>query len=212
MAVGGNSPCGKPPIVSASCEELAARFAELADEALLERIRSGALTEEAKSVAIRELHIRCIEFSEPAPSEDISTGSIEGTEGLGDLVTIVGNLVPAEAHILQARLDAEGIFATVADANLGQVGWAMPAAAGGARVLVAERHVERAKVVLAQLQRGDYRLAEHDEPVACPRCAGTRLTPFLPGFLASVFKYSGPAQRLRCDSCGHTWPNSTSSL
>jgi hypothetical protein len=196
--------------VSASREELAARFAELADEALLERVQSGALTEEAKAVAQRELHSRGVEFSEPT-ADETSCGAVEGTEG-GDLVTLVVNLVPTEAHILQARLDAEGIFATVADAHLGQVGWAIPAAAGGARVLVAQRHVERAKAVLAQLQRGDFRLVEHDEPVACPRCAGTNLTPFIPGFLASVFKYSGPAQRLRCDSCGHSWPNSTSSL
>ena len=198
--------------MSSSREELAARFAELADETLLERIRSGALTEDAKAVAQRELHIRGVEFSEPSPSDATSSGTDEEAESTGDLVTLVVNLVPTEAHILQARLDAEGIFATVADAHLGQVGWAIPAAAGGARVLVAERHVERAKVVLAQLQRGDYRLDEHDEPVACPRCAGLKLTSFTTGFLASVFKYSGPAQRLRCDSCGHTWPNSTSSL
>jgi Putative prokaryotic signal transducing protein len=212
MAGDGNSPRGKQGIVSASREELAARFSELADETLLERIRSDALTEEAKAVAQRELRSRGVEFSEPSPSDDTSSGAGEDAESIGDLVTLVVNLVPTEAHILQARLDAEGIFATVADTHLGQVGWAIPAAAGGARVLVAERHVERAKVVLAQLQRGDFRLDEHDEPVACPRCAGTKLTSFIPGFLASVFKYSGPAQRLRCDSCGHTWPNSTSSL
>jgi hypothetical protein len=210
MAACGNSSFRKHLIVSASGDTLAALFSDLADEQLLERMRSGTLTEEARRAVRWELRNRGIEFSEPSPSDNISSGA--GAESAGDLVNLVVNLLPTEAHILQARLDAEGIFATVADAHLGQVGWAIPAAAGGARVLVAERHVERAKIVLAQLQRGDFRLDEHDDPVVCPRCASAKLTTFTPGFLASVFKYSGPAQRLRCDSCGHTWPNSTSSL
>lgn len=207
--------------MSVSHDNLVARFADLADDFLLERVRSGALTDDAREVAEQELRSRGIEFDKPAApvsasGEASDDGQIDGTSidtgANGDLTNLVRNLMPTEAHILQARLEAEDVYTVVADANLGQVNWALPAAAGGARVLVADRDMEKAKLVLAQLQRGDYRLDEKDEVQVCPRCASTKLTTFIPGFLVSVFKYSGPSQRLLCEACGHTWPNSTSSI
>jgi Putative prokaryotic signal transducing protein len=214
MAADRVGQCGWQGIVNAGLDGLAAHFAELTDAVLLERLRSGALTEAAAGVAKHELRSRGIEFSqEPAPDYIPFDATQPDPDIGGDMVSLVVNLVPTEAHILQARLDSEGIHAIVADAHLAQVGWAIPAAAGGARVLVAAAQFEQAKAILARLQNGEYRLDDQeDESAACPRCAGTKLTAFIPGFLASVFKYSGPSQRLRCDSCGHTWPNSTSSL
>jgi hypothetical protein len=207
--------------MSASREDLIARFADVSDEVLLTRLHAGELTDEARGIAQRELSSRGVDYRPKYTPGERDDGPGRGepfapathaADG-NDLVMLVGHLMPVEADILKTRLEAEGIAATVADAHLGQVGWALPAAGGGARVLVAERDLDDARNVLTALQSGKYRLDDEEgEARACPKCGGTDLTPFVPGFLASVFKYSGPAERLRCAACGHTWPNTTSSL
>lgn len=194
---------------------LAALFADLSDDALIERMRSGSLTDGAMRVAQEEADSRGLRAERPA-QETRGQATEEpwhsGTQGGADLVNLIGLLKPMEAEVLRSRLEAEGVYATVADTDLARIGWAAPAE-GGARVLVAERDFEKAKTVLARLQRGDYSLDENKEPARCPHCGGTKLTTFIPSLAASLFKYGGqPGRRARCETCGKTWLNSTSSI
>jgi Putative prokaryotic signal transducing protein len=198
--------------MSTGHRDLTARFADLTDEALMERLDSGDLTDAAKAVAERELRSRGIRRSVGESPTEGTTASATGRGEDDAMMLLVGHLVPAEAHIVQARLQSEGIHAAVVDTNLGQVGLGLPAAAGGARVLVPAREFEDAKAILAALQSGDYQLADESEVASCPKCGGPQLTAFVPGFFAALFRYSGPSRRLRCGTCGHTWPNSTSSI
>lgn len=196
-------------------DALAALFADLSDDALLERIRSGGLTDSAMRVAEKELESRGLRAVPPEKqnrSQSPQSNWQSGTQDGPDLVHLVGLLKPMEAEVLRSRLEAEGVYAIVADADLARIGWASPAD-GGARVLVAERDFEKAKIVLKHLQRGDYSLDDNKEPARCPHCGGTKLTTFVPSLVASLFKYGGqPGRRARCETCGKTWLNSTSSI
>src|SRR5262249_30322825 len=130
----------------------------------------------------------------------------------GALANLVVHLNPMEAELLRSRLEAEGVYAVTADADTVRAGW-LYAGASGARVLVAERDMALAKDVLAKLQAGEFQIGDRDPPPRCPNCDGTELKAVFPGVFASLFKYGGnPSRRLRCESCGRTWPNSTSSI
>src|SRR5262249_49393265 len=158
----------------------------------------------------RELHSRGISPELPKnPVEDVQEAPQKFDDDpppAGDVVTLAAHLKAFEAEILRSRLEIEGVYATVVDASLERIGVAMPAAGGGARVLVAESDLDRAKDVLAKLKRGDFRLEDGEPAAACPRCGGTTLSKFIPGFFDSLFKYGGrPSQRIRCETCGNTW-------
>jgi hypothetical protein len=66
--------------------------------------------------------------------------------------------------MLEARLQAEGIPAIVADAHPGQAHRLFPVATGGSRVLVAEVHLAAAREVKAVLARGDHALSDEEVP------------------------------------------------
>ena len=60
--------------------------------------------------------------------------------------------------MLQSRLQAEGVPAVVADAQIVGVNPLLTMAVGGARVLVRELDFERARQIVSAIDRGDYRL------------------------------------------------------
>jgi hypothetical protein len=138
--------------MSADPLDLAKHFRGMADDELLSRCRSGGLTEDARSIASAELACRGLELPEP-----IATAS--GTDGYeGDFVTVARFLNPTDAHIICACLEAAGIPAFVADANLVQMNSLWAIALGGVRVLVPATRVAEAKHVIAAFNRGDFAL------------------------------------------------------
>ncbi len=82
------------------------------------------------------------------------------TEYEGDWVMVARCLDPTEAHLLCACIEAAGLTAMVADANLVQTHSLIAVAVGGARVLVPETQRERAEAVLEAFHRGDFALDE----------------------------------------------------
>jgi hypothetical protein len=60
---------------------------------------------------------------------------------VSDLVNIAGGLSQQEAHLLRGRLQADGIFAVVADENVSRALWLV---AVGARVMVLKEDAAKA--------------------------------------------------------------------
>lgn len=84
--------------------------------------------------------------------------------GSGGLETIAQFNDPVDAQLLQGRLQAEGIPAFLADANLIQTHRLLSIALGGVRVQVSADDLPRARAVLAALEAGDYALDENADP------------------------------------------------
>ena len=82
----------------------------------------------------------------------------------GDFETVARFLDPTDAHIVAACLEAAGIAALVADANLVQTNSLWAIAAGGVRILVPATHADEARQVIAAFDRGDYALRDDDDP------------------------------------------------
>src|SRR5262245_49028886 len=66
------------------------------------------------------------------------------------LVQVASFSYPQDAHLLKARLEAEGIPASIADEHSVMTNWLMQGAIGGVKVLVLENDVARAKVIVAR--------------------------------------------------------------
>ena len=71
-------------------------------------------------------------------------------------VTVERFLDPWEAHVVKARLIAEGIDASVSNDQLSMVEWPLAFALGGTALAVPEEDVERARAVLEAYHRGDF--------------------------------------------------------
>ncbi len=79
---------------------------------------------------------------------------------------------PWEAHIFRARLEAEGIPASVLHEHQVWVNWVYSNALGGVQVQVADEHVAAAQAIEARYQAGEFAAdldAEFDDPQAAPR-------------------------------------------
>lgn len=188
---------------------LAEQFAELESDELVRRVQSGRLTDVALDIARAELDRRGV---------DAPTASREGVEEAplesgGDMVALVSHDKPTEAHILVARLQAEGIHAIAADANLGQAHPFLRFAGGGVRVLVAQQQLERARSLLAAMDRGELALDDGErneapKPPACPACGGARVRLRLAGMFRSLVLWND-SPRWHCADCGNAWASST---
>jgi hypothetical protein len=148
-------------------ESLSEQFQRLRDEELLGLFQSGDLIDLAKEVAAEELRRRGVEVAKPATeantaSEDALSSEDNAPSGGGDLVLIARFFTPVEAHMLQSRLEAEGVPAVVADAQIVGVNPLLTMAVGGVRVLVSESDFERAREIVSAIERGDYRLDEQN--------------------------------------------------
>jgi hypothetical protein len=146
-------------------ESLSEQFQRLRDEDLLGLFQSGDLIDLAKEVAAEELRRRGVEVAKPATeantaSEDALCSEDNAPSGGGDLVLIARFFTPVEAHMLQSRLEAEGVPTVVADAQIVGVNPLLTMAVGGVRVLVSESDFERAREIVSAIERGDYRLDE----------------------------------------------------
>jgi hypothetical protein len=133
---------------------LAKHFRDMSDDELLYRCSSGSLTEVAQSIAIEELTSRGLKLPAPITTE-YETARYEG-----DFETVARFLNPTDAHITCACLEAAGVPAFVADANLVQLNSLLAIALGGVRVLVPASRVAEAKDVIRAFNRGDFALPD----------------------------------------------------
>lgn len=141
----------------------------------------------------------------------------DGTADLeGGLATVARYTEVWEAHILRARLEAEGVIAIVADQHLIGANWFYSNALGGVRVQVPVSQLDTARQVLSALERGDYALAEEpaETPpaLACPRCGGADIEPHTAArklaFISLwLLQIPLPFSRWknRCRDCGWRW-------
>lgn len=79
------------------------------------------------------------------------------------LVEIATVATPFEAHLLKGRLEAEGLTVIVADEHMIGANTALAYVIGGVRLLVRAPHAERARAVLAGIERGDYAIGSGEE-------------------------------------------------
>jgi hypothetical protein len=135
-------------------------FAELSDEALLKRFQSGSLTEEAEAIAKAEILSRGL-----LPRKPDAEGELSDASPSEDLVAIARGLLPVEAHVIRGLLEAEGIYAFVADEHLMNALpiWAHAAHGGGARVLVRQSHAQEAAAMLAARSHDEFQLDDAEQ-------------------------------------------------
>jgi hypothetical protein len=138
------------------------------------------------------------------------------------LVTCAHFYEPVEAHVVRARLEAEGIPATVADDQLVTANWPLSVALGGARIQVPEEFLAEARAIIEAYSNGEF-AADLDaetgsEPEQCPRCQGRTIQRSVPAsqkaLALGVFALSGatfPTREsvLRCGDCGEQWQLAT---
>jgi len=139
-----------------SREKLLEVFASLDSDELMASHASGTLTDLAYEVAEEEMRRRGIE-----PPQRTAPASAEARDVTYDpLVAIASFLTPTEAFLLQGLLEAEGVHAVVADAQMVQMNEFLAPALGGVRVLVPHSALGQAHEIKAAAARGDYRLDE----------------------------------------------------
>ena len=133
------------------------------------------------------------------------------------LVTLAKFLDPWEAYVVRARLEVEGIPATVAFANHAIANWPMSLALGGTCVQVPDHCLARSRQILADYDAGT--LEDELNEIAglqsehCPRCGSTDFKRTMPwrermsAILIILFFAAFPTSRSRfiCRNCGHRW-------
>jgi hypothetical protein len=126
------------------------------------------MTQQARAIAVAQLRSRgidlqahgiAVEWEEPlADNESVASDDSDDSD-VSDSLTVVAQFsFPIDAQMLQARLEADGIPAWVANANTVQAFGYLRSAVGGVRVMVPTRLIEDAKRVVAALAAGEYAL------------------------------------------------------
>ncbi|GAB2668734.1 putative signal transducing protein [Arenimonas aestuarii] len=125
---------------------------------------------------------------------------------------------PWEAHVLRARLESEGIPATVAGDQHIIANWPLSVALGGAVLQVPSAYLGQAREIVADYYAGTLQadlVAAHPEAAdACPACGEAQVVGTVPfgqralavaTFLFATAPFPTRASRLRCQTCGHAW-------
>ena len=125
---------------------------------------------------------------------------------------------PWEAYILQGRLEAEGIPASVANAQHILANWPLSVALGGAVLQVAGADLQRAEAIIAEYYAGVFEnglLAENpDAADTCPACGSADISGSVPHrqraltvatFLLASAPFPTRASRMECATCGNHW-------
>ncbi len=131
------------------------------------------------------------------------------------LLTVARYFDPWEAHILRARLEAEGIPACVTGDQHIIANWPLSVALGGAALQVPEGHAGQAREIIAAYHAGVFEqdlVAAHPEAAeACPGCGATQTSATVPfeqralavaTFLLASAPFPTRASRLTCRACG----------
>lgn len=141
-------------------EELAKIYRIFSDEYLLEKLRSGTMIDLAVQVAKEELESRGITYF-PLPEQEHPV-----TPVIYDplqFVTVASSLNSMSMHILRARLEAEGIPAILADANMAQSYSLVSVAVGGVRLQVPAEFVDEARQIISDVNSGALALNDDDD-------------------------------------------------
>lgn len=118
---------------------------------------------------------------------------------------------PLEAQLACSRLEAEGIRAAVADANVIGIDPMYSAALGGVKVVVDEADAQNARALLAEDHSADAEQAAEQSLVSCPRCASPENTPVrsallaIASFLLLGYPLAARKKQVECQTCGHRW-------
>lgn len=133
------------------------------------------------------------------------------------LATVAKFLDPWEAHVIRARLNADGIPATVAFANHAIVNWPMSLALGGTAVQVPANFLAKSQEIVANYQAGvletelNEAIGSHAEH--CPNCGSTNFKRTMPwrervcATFVVVLVAAFPTRRrlFICNNCGNRW-------
>ena len=139
---------------------LSDQFREMSDEELLSRFGSGTLTESAIAIAAAEIRRRGMKLPTLSEPELPDPG-----EYAGDYEIVARFLNVLDAHVMCGCLQAAGIPAILADAQLVQTNSLWAPALGGARLMVPASHLAAAKEVIAAFDGGALALRDDDEPM-----------------------------------------------
>jgi len=141
-------------------EQLETLFRGLSDEELLQRCGAD-LTTLALEVAMAEAGRRGLTLAARAALDDAQ--GVEVARGHGPLRMCARYLLPIDAQILTARLQAEGIAASVMDSDTIYASGALwgSLARGGVRVMVPESQLEDAKRIRVAFDAGEYAIDEN---------------------------------------------------
>ncbi|MBN1430275.1 MAG: DUF2007 domain-containing protein [Anaerolineae bacterium] len=139
-----------------------------------------------------------------------------------EFVTIATFSHPVQAHIVKARLEAEGIWAFVADESTITANWLMSIALGGVRLQVNGKDAENALDILDQAPEpieweeedadGEEESGDSNDPEKCPRCGSpdiryekyTKRLVFL-SWLLLGFPIPFLRREWECKTCGLIW-------
>jgi hypothetical protein len=133
------------------------------------------------------------------------------------LVTVGRFLDPWEAHILRARLIADGIPAVVAGDAHSTANWPIAFALGGTLLQVPDSYAQEATRVLKAYQSGELQqelvAGGYSAPDQCPSCGCAEPSCSVPGpqrLLAVVMFIFGATfptslEKRRCKGCGQPW-------
>jgi hypothetical protein len=156
-------------VSQSNTEQLRQHYAELDDHALLTLLRKNSLTEDAQEIAMLELTSRGIELDpdrvgasdqiEPEEDESIDLDA----EAMDSLIAIAQFSSPTDAHMLEFRLQAEGIPAWATNTNTTQALSHMTLALGGVKVMVPTHLAAEAKEVMQRLEAGEFALDDDFE-------------------------------------------------
>ena len=133
------------------------------------------------------------------------------------LVTVGRFLDPWEAHVVRARMLAEGIPASVMGDSHAIANWPMAFALGGTLLQVPSCFAADAARVLAAYRSGDLEqelvVGGHVVPERCSSCGGLEFTNTVPGprrlMALALFLLGGAtfptSLARRCKACGRVW-------
>jgi hypothetical protein len=136
--------------------DLEANYRDMSDEQLLGLFAEHDLTELAREVALAEASLRGLGV--PALGIIDSTQGVEVAHGHGPLCVCARYLLPIDAQVLVARLQAEGLAARVADADTIYANGALfgSLSLGGVRVMVPQSQLPDATRIRAAFDAGEY--------------------------------------------------------
>ena len=137
-------------------------LARLDDAELLRRVQQRMFNDEAQAMALDEIRRRGLPMPQIEPEEHDASARDETY--LGDMVLLVRQLDPTEAHLLTGLLRSMGIAAQAGDTQLVQANSLWSIALGGANVRVPASQLEEAQAVHAAFLRGDFTLDEDIDP------------------------------------------------
>lgn len=134
------------------------------------------------------------------------------------LTTIGRYFDPWEAHILRARLLAEGVPASVIGDQHIIANWPLSVALGGAALQVPQQFAVQAQGIIAAYHAGTYEeelIAEHPEAMdLCPACGAAEISGSVPNtqralavaaFLVASAPFPTRASHMQCGVCDHRW-------